>query len=102
MHAHTLLTINGESADGYVVPVGECKLVFIKKGQALLACGAIDIEALDKFNVPAAKVTGVSTLDELLDGTVQRVNATATQQGAIAGQSGRSTLETLGASHKTV
>ncbi len=95
MQTHTHLDINGEAADGYVIPVGACTLVFIKKGEALLACGAIDIAALDKFKVPAAKVTGVATLDELLDGTVRAVNATATQQGAVAGQTGRATLEII-------
>ncbi len=88
--------IDGVPAEGYVVPLGTCNLVFAKKGNSLLACGAIDIAALEKLNVAAAKVTGVATLAELLDGQVQAVNQSAARQGATVGQTGREALARMG------
>lgn len=86
------LEINGQPAEAHVITLPACNLVFITKGNALLACGAVDVDALDKFGLPAIKVTGVSTPTELLDGEVKAVNQTAAARGAHVGQTGRDAL----------
>ena len=96
MAIHKTLDIDGAPADGYVVPLGTCNLVFICKGNSLLACGAVDIEALNAFHVPAASMSGVATLDDLLAGEVRKVNAAAAALGVAAGQTGREALKKLG------
>ncbi len=83
------------NAEGYAIPMDTCHLVFIKKGNGLLACGAFDIGALDKFNVPAAKITGVATLEDLLDGTVVSVNQSGQALGLTTGMTGRDALAQL-------
>ncbi len=92
---HEQLTIDGQTADGYMIPLESCTLVFITKGNSLLACGAVDVMALDKFNVPAAKITGVATVDDLLNGEVKAVNDTAATRGVHIGMSGRDALSKL-------
>lgn len=89
---HETLTIEGCAADGYVIPLETCKLVFITKGNSLLACGAVNATALDKFNVPAATISGVATVDDLLNGEVKAVNTAAAARGVAVGMSGRDAL----------
>lgn len=79
-------------ARGYVIPLETCNLVFVTKGNSLLACGAVDVDALDKLSVPAAKITGVSTVQELLDGNVKAMNQAAAARGVQAGDRGHVAL----------
>jgi len=90
------IEIDGVEAVGYVIPLPSCNLVFVTKGNALLACGAVDVDALDKFGLPAMKVTGVATVDDLLNGEVKAVNLAATACGAAVGQTGRQALAHCG------
>ncbi len=94
MH-HEEIHLNGKTGDGYVIPLKTCNLVFIKTPDGLLACGAIDVAALDTFNIPAARISGVATLDDLLNGTVREANQHAAARGVQPGMSGRDALEKL-------
>lgn len=91
--AHT--NIQELDAIGYVIPLRTCKLVFAVKGNSLLACGAVDVHALDKFKVPAAKVTGVATVEDLLEGEIRDVNQGASARGVRPGETGREGLAKL-------
>ena len=93
---HQEIEIDGaDEARGYVIPLERCNLVFITKHNSLLACGAVDVMALDKLDVPAAKVTGVATTEELLNGEVKAVNDHAAALGVTVGESGRDALAKL-------
>lgn len=86
------VTLKDHGATGYCIPLENCNLVFVVKGNSLLACGAFDVVALDKFNVPAAKITGVSTVDDLLAGEVKQVNDAARACGVMPGDTGTAAL----------
>jgi uncharacterized protein YunC (DUF1805 family) len=86
------IEVAGAPAEGYVIPMPACNLVFVTKGKALLGCGVLDVSALDKFGVAAIKVTGVASVDDLLNGEVKAVNETAAGFGAAVGQTGREAL----------
>ncbi len=92
---HEKIEIGDQEADGYVIPLESCNLVFATKGNSLLACGAIDVAAMDKFNVPTAKVTGVSSVDDLLNGEIKAVNQAAEARGVTSGMRGRDALARL-------
>ena len=81
-----------ETVEAYTVPMQTCNLVFAIRGNALLACGAFDLAALEKFNVAAAKVTGVSCAEELLAGRVQAVNRCAVERGVSIDELGGDAL----------
>ena len=80
------------NAVGYVIPLQTCNLVFAIKENSMLACGAIDIHALNKFKVPAAKVTGVASVEDLLAGEIKDINEGAKERGLCVGISGREGL----------
>ncbi len=89
---HEKVNLDNVEVDGYVIPLEGCNLVFASSGACLLACGAIDVDALDKFGISAAKVTGVETVADLMDGAVKGVNQHATRRGISVGEQGRTAL----------
>ncbi len=91
----TVLQIGGKQAVGYEVSLGPVNLVFAKTDAGMVACGAFDVAALEKFSYPAAKVTGVATVDQLLAGRVKEANESAKKRGVQPGMTGREALERL-------
>lgn len=87
---HRKLQLAHKDADGYVIPLGQVNLVFIKTDKGLLGCGAFNAQALDKFNYPVACVrssTGkpIVTIGELLSGIIKEANASALKLGIKPG-----------------
>jgi uncharacterized protein YunC (DUF1805 family) len=89
------IQVGNKQAVGYAIALGPVNLVFAATDLGMVACGAFDIAALDKFSYPAAKVTGVSSVDELLAGTVKDANQGARKRGIEPGMTGRRALELL-------
>ena len=94
------IRLSGKTAQGYEVNVGPVNLVFATTGQALIACGLIDVMVLDKFNYPAARLKAskgplIATVADLLAGEVREANATAQKCGVTIGMSGRDALEKM-------
>lgn len=87
------IRVGEQIVTGYVVPLGSANLVFAVAAGGFLGCGAFDVEALEKFRLPAACVPGVSNLSELLAGRVARVNGSARARGVEPGMTGREALE---------
>jgi len=90
-------TLGGKTYEGHVIPIGPVNLVFARAENGLVGCGAIDVIALEKFQIAAAKVRpvstpSVSTIDELLTGEIVAVNQFAQNTGITIGMSGRDAL----------
>lgn len=90
-------TLGGKTYEGHVIPIGPVNLVFARAENGLVGCGAIDVIALEKFQIAAAKVRpvstpSVSTIDELLTGEIVAVNQYAQNTGITIGMSGRDAL----------
>ena len=85
---------------GYVVPLGPVSLVFVITAHGMVGCGAFDVQALETFGYPAARVratTGpsVETIDDLLSGSIRETNASAERRGVRVGMSGKEALDLL-------
>jgi uncharacterized protein YunC (DUF1805 family) len=85
---------------GYVVPLGPVSLVWIIAANGMVGCGAFDVEALQKYGYPAARVRPVNgpaigTLDDLLAGEIKDANPAAVQSGIFIGMSGKEALDRL-------
>ncbi len=90
-----VLRIGSKTAEAYEIPLGPVSLVFAHTDTGLLACGAFDVMALDRFSYPAARVTGVATVEELLAGKVKDANEQAKKRGVQPGLSGKDALEKM-------
>jgi len=79
----------------YVVPVGNINLVMAAAKKGIVGCGLLDIAAFDKFGLAAAKVSGVSSIDDLLKAEIKAVNNKAQDLGIKAGMTGKEALELM-------
>lgn len=97
---HEIVVLATKRADGFVIPLGPVNLVAVMTDIGMLACGAFDVLALERFEYPAAKAkaTGgdaIVTVADLLVAEVTVVNDAAAKRGIAAGMSGRDALERL-------
>ncbi|MBN1493045.1 MAG: DUF1805 domain-containing protein [Candidatus Omnitrophica bacterium] len=83
-------------AMAYSVPCGPFNIIFATTGKGMVACGAFDVIALEKFNFPAVKLKkdgGIKTINGLLEAEASIVNKQALGYGVTAGMNGRAVLE---------
>lgn len=97
---HEKIQLTRKQADGYVIPIGKVNLVNVVTDVGMVGCGAFDVNALDKFDYPAARVkpsrgNSVGTVEDLLEGIVKDANEAAVKLGIKAGMSGRQALDRL-------
>lgn len=107
MHLETLACIRHTQApfergevEVVVMPIGPVNLVYAKAQHGILACGAIDPAALEKFGIAAARVkptrgNSIGNFDDLVAGEVREANATAQKLGIVVGMPGRDALKKL-------
>ena len=97
---HEWTTIAGRDAEVLVLPLGPVSLVYARTERGVLACGALDPAALERFGIPAARVrptsgSSIGSLDDLLAGEVREANAPAQALGIVPGMAGRDALARL-------
>jgi uncharacterized protein YunC (DUF1805 family) len=93
-------SLGGKTFMGHIIPIGPVNLVFALAEKGLVGCGAIDVQALEKFHIPAAKVrpvasASISTIDDLLAGEIVSVNQYASDVGITIGMYGKDALHRL-------
>ena len=97
---HEKVRLTNKEADGYVIPLGPVSLVNVVTDIGMVGCGAFDVEALNKFGYPAARVRAtrgesITTIDDLLVGAVKDANAAALQLGIKPDMSCREALDLM-------
>jgi quinol monooxygenase YgiN/uncharacterized protein YunC (DUF1805 family) len=97
---HSQIERDGQTFELVELPIGPVSLVYARTAKGLLACGAIDPMALEKFGVAAARVrptrgNSIGSLEDLLEGEVREANALAQALGIKAGMGGREALKRL-------
>lgn len=91
------IEIDGKLAAVHTIPLGPAKLVFAQTDRGILACGAIDPGALQRFGLPTVRVkptrgASIANLDDLLAGEVREVNDSAQALGVKTGMTGRQVI----------
>ena len=91
------IEIEGKRITVHSIPLGSANLVFAQTEHGILACGAIDPAALQRFGLATARVKptrgpSISNVDDLLAGEVREANEAATALGVKVGMSGREVL----------
>jgi uncharacterized protein YunC (DUF1805 family) len=101
IHMHEeQITLRDGVARGFVIPLGPVNLVGAVAPRGIVGCGAIDVQALERFGYPAARVkpTGgdsITSIGDLLAGEIREANPSAAKLGVTVGLSGRQALELL-------
>jgi uncharacterized protein YunC (DUF1805 family) len=89
--------VDGKRVTVHSISLGSVNLVFVQTERGILACGAIDPAALQRFGLPTARVkptrgTSITSLDDLLAGEVREANEAAAALGVKPGLTGRQAL----------
>ena len=97
---HDRVAVDGRTVDVVVQPIGPVNLVYARTERGILACGAIDPAALEKFGIAAARVkpttgSSIGNLDDLIAGEVREANKPAQALGIQPGMTGRAALAKL-------
>jgi len=80
---------------GVSIEMEKSKLLVIKAEKGIIGCGYISIEIAEKFEEAIAIITGVSSIEEMLEKPVVRVSKKARELGIKEGMSGREALEKM-------
>lgn len=93
-------SLDEKEVTGYCIPIGPVNLVFATTKNGLVGCGAVDVIALEKFSIPAAKVRpadadSIRTIEDLLSGIIVVSNRFAEESGVQPGMTGREALALL-------
>lgn len=92
----TLIKLDGGTAKGYSINAGAINIIFATTGKGMIACGAFNVAALEKFGYPAVRMQSpIRTIDELLGASAAQVNQYAAALGIDEQMTGRQCLELM-------
>jgi uncharacterized protein YunC (DUF1805 family) len=94
MRSQAIPLTHGE-ATGYVLDLGNAPLLIITTHNGYLMCGYLNIAAANKIGDVAGRVTGVRTLEEILNAKIIEVSDKARQKGLKEGMTGKEFLNAL-------
>jgi uncharacterized protein YunC (DUF1805 family) len=94
------IALSHGTARGFVIPLGPVNLVGAISPRGMVGCGAIDVQALERFGYPAARVRpskgdSIASIRDLLEGEIKEANPSAAGRGITPGMSGKRALELL-------
>lgn len=74
---------------------GRPNVICIKTSAGFVGCGFFDLSVFEKLGIPAAKVTGVASIEDMLRGNVIAATPLAVHLGAKSGVSGEGAVKRL-------
>jgi uncharacterized protein YunC (DUF1805 family) len=89
------LNIDGTDFEAVHVPTEKTNVLLIKAAGGFLGCGYFDVNVANRVGDAAAIVTGVKTVEQMLEAQVVRVSERAEGAGVRVGMSGREALVIL-------
>ncbi len=89
---HAFGTVNGVLIEGFCLPIPPSNLIFITTPGGFIGCGFFDMRTFAKLGISAVRITGVSTLEELLAGNITEVTESAEKLGIRIGMTGSDAL----------
>ncbi len=90
------LEVNGKKILGLEVKnLGRAPLIIAKADEGYVMCGYLNIDTAEKLGDAAAIVSGVKSVEELLEKPVKAVTTKARSLGVEPGMTGREALEKM-------
>ena len=88
------LDIDGKTAVGLKVDLPNSPPLLAVIGRTgFVMCGFLNVEAAEKFNVPAAIVTGVKNFDDVLKAEIKTATSKAKLMGVKPGMMGKEAVK---------
>lgn len=95
MVANELVRVDDKSLLGVCVSLPNAPVLMLIGSKGFIGCGYFSIEVADKVGHALAVVSGVSSFDDVLAGTVKGVSSAAGALGVAPGMSGREAARLL-------
>lgn len=89
------VNIGNDVIETLVVKLNNANLIIATAPKGFLMCGYLDIAMAEKIKDAACIVTGVKTVEELLNKPVVKLTPEAQKLGITLGMSGRDALEKM-------
>ena len=89
------VNIKGRDVLGVEIKFPKANLVVLSAEKGYIMCGYLNIEASEKFNEAACVVTGVKTIEELLEGKIVKLTSLAKKFGIKEMMTAKEALEFL-------
>ena len=98
-HCKVADALIGKCVNCYKIELLWANIVCAITDRGLAGCAAFDVDVLDKFDIPAVNIKGqdglINDADDLLEGTVSKVNETAKELGVRIGMSAKVALKII-------
>ena len=85
MIEHRTVSVGNSDFEFVRMPLGKAPLLILKGRKGYVMCGYLDIMTSDKVGDLSVRVSGVNTLDDLLNSKVAKVSAKASEAGIREG-----------------
>jgi uncharacterized protein YunC (DUF1805 family) len=86
MFEHKEIKVGDKKIEAILMPLLEKNLIVLRGKKGYIMCGYLNLEAAEKFDEVAVKITGVSTIDDALRTSVHSCSSQATKLGIHPGQ----------------
>lgn len=86
------LTLDGIDFEAVHVPTAKTNVLLIKAAGGFLGCGYFDVNVANRVGDAAAIVTGVKTVEQMLEAPIVRLSEKAHEAGVREGMTGREAL----------
>lgn len=80
---------------GIKVELGKAPLLVIRAERGFVMCGYLNVAAANALGEAAARVSGVSSFEDVLEARIIEVSDKAKEQGITEGMTGREALEKM-------
>jgi len=80
------IDIDGRSVEALCMKLQEKNLIVLRGAKGYIMCGYLNMDAANKFNEAAVKITGVTSIDDALKASAAEVSVAAAALGAKPGQ----------------
>ena len=80
---------------GIKVELGKAPLMLIRAEKGFVMCGYLNVAVADSLGEVAARVSGVSSFEDVLEARIIEVSEKAKEQGITEGITGREALEKM-------
>lgn len=79
------IPVNNGSIEAFLIPLASKNLVVLRGSKGFIICGYLDLAIAEKFGDAACRITGVSSIEEALQSSIQSCTGAACDLGICAG-----------------
>lgn len=80
------IMIGGRAVEAFSIELSGKNLIVLRGSRGFIMCGYLDLAVAEKFGDAAARITGVSTIDEALAARIGTCTSRARALGITEGQ----------------